>query len=62
MKNFCPFINDYCRVDCVFRTESKSTITKCGLDAAVVNLEYIGGVIAEKIAAEEEELDNPIHE
>lgn len=49
MKNFCPFIGDFCRPDCVFRTESRSTDTNCRLDAAAVNLEYISGVIAEKI-------------
>ena len=49
MNNFCPFINDLCRSDCVFRTTSRSTGTNCRLDSAAVNLEYIGEVIAEKI-------------
>ena len=54
MGNFCPFIKDNCRSDCVFRTLSNSTITACRLDSAAVNLEYIGEIYATKSDEEED--------
>lgn len=54
MGNFCPFIKDYCRSDCVFRTSSNSTTTTCRIDSAAVNLEYIGNIYAAKSDEEED--------
>lgn len=52
MNYFCPFIRDYCRKDCVFWCESKSTNSNCRIDAAAVNLEYLGDLAAK--SAEDE--------
>lgn len=64
MNNFCPFLKGDCNSQCIFYTKSKSTITNCRLDAAAVNLEYIGDVIAEHISANEEQhsQDEPAHQ
>lgn len=60
MRNFCPFIKDKCREDCVFYTDlpRRSAESHCQIDGAMVNLEYIGGVIAERASKEEDAADN----
>ncbi len=44
---FCPFIKDTCNSECVFYDKHNRTgNSKCRLEAAVINLEYIGDFIA----------------
>lgn len=60
MNFFCPFAKSTCREDCVFYTNApiRSSESHCRLDEAAVNLDYIGGVIAEKVSREEDSSDN----
>lgn len=51
---FCPFIKDDCRSECVFYDRfSKTGISKCRIEAAAINIEYLGDFVATR----ESELD-----
>lgn len=53
MENFCPFIRDYCKNDCVFRIARNDNC--CRLEEAAVNINYLTGIISDKIDANEAE-------
>ncbi len=49
MGNFCPFIRENCRKDCVFRTITCETDNYCRLNSAAVSVNYLANIIGDKI-------------
>lgn len=44
---FCPFVKGNCNSDCVFHVQHNRTgDSKCRIEAAIVNLEYLGDFVS----------------
>lgn len=55
MGEFCPFIRENCRKDCVFRTVTCETDNYCRLNSAAVSVNYLAEIISDKRDAYEAE-------